>query len=77
MHRTYLADVERGVRNLSLSSIARLVDAIDVSLSAFFSTLESIDVPPAPAKRKGNGSKAAGAKPNGTKTNGSAKPKRK
>lgn len=44
MHRTYLADVERGVRNLSLSSIARLVGAIDVSLSSFFATLESLDL---------------------------------
>jgi transcriptional regulator with XRE-family HTH domain len=45
MHRTYLADVERGVRNLSLSSIARLVGAIDVSLSSFFATLESLELP--------------------------------
>ena len=45
MHRTYLADVERGVRNLSLSSITRLVDAIGVSLSAFFATLEAIELP--------------------------------
>jgi len=53
MHRTYLADVERGVRNLSLSSITRLVDAIDVPLSAFFATLESIELPPtAPARRR-------------------------
>lgn len=49
MHRTYLADVERGVRNLSLSSITRLVNAIDVSLSAFFATLEAIELPPAGA----------------------------
>ena len=45
MHRTYLADVERGVRNLSLSSIARLVGAIAVPLSQFFATLESIELP--------------------------------
>jgi transcriptional regulator with XRE-family HTH domain len=45
MHRTYLADVERGVRNLSLSSITRLVDAIDIPLSSFFATLESIEMP--------------------------------
>jgi transcriptional regulator with XRE-family HTH domain len=46
MHRTYLADVERGVRNLSLSSMARLVDAIGIPLSSFFSTLESIELTP-------------------------------
>lgn len=43
MHRTYLADVERGVRNLSLSSIARLVGAIGVSLSEFFASLENVE----------------------------------
>ena len=58
MHRTYLADVERGVRNLSLSSMTRLVEAIDVSLSAFFATLESIELPPA----NGNGRRRALAK---------------
>lgn len=53
MHRTYLADVERGVRNLSLSSIARLVTAIDVALSEFFRTLESIELPPNTAASRG------------------------
>lgn len=53
MHRTYLADVERGVRNLSLSSITRLVDAINIPLSSFFATMESIELPPpATAARK-------------------------
>lgn len=54
MHRTYLADVERGARNLSLSSIARLVNAIGVPLSAFFSTLESVELP-----NQGSGRKSA------------------
>jgi transcriptional regulator with XRE-family HTH domain len=58
MHRTYLADVERGVRNLSLSSMTRLVEAIDVSLSAFFATLESIELPPV----NGNGRRRANGK---------------
>lgn len=55
MHRTYLADVERGVRNLSLSSIARLVGAIDVPLSTFFATMETVEVPAAGGngRRKG------------------------
>ena len=44
MHRTYLADVERGARNLSLSSMARLVGGIGVSLAEFFATLETLDV---------------------------------
>jgi transcriptional regulator with XRE-family HTH domain len=36
MHRTYLADVERGQRNISLTSIVRLVKALGVSLAVFF-----------------------------------------
>lgn len=52
MHRTYLADVERGARNLSLSSMARLVGAIGVPLSSFFGTLETIEAPNGGTKRK-------------------------
>ena len=52
MHRTYLADVERGVRNLSLSSIARLVGAIGVSISQFFASLESLEIADAPDGRR-------------------------
>ncbi|HVU34532.1 MAG TPA: helix-turn-helix transcriptional regulator [Opitutaceae bacterium] len=53
MHRTYLADVERGVRNLSLSSIARVVGAIGVPLSEFFQSVEQISAlhPPASSHR--------------------------
>lgn len=40
IHRTYLADIERGQRNLSLSSIVRLVRVLGVSLSEFFSAFE-------------------------------------
>lgn len=36
MHRTYLADIERGGRNISLSRIVRLVAALEVSLPRFF-----------------------------------------
>jgi CheY-like chemotaxis protein/DNA-binding XRE family transcriptional regulator len=32
LHRTYVADVERGARNLSLHSIANLADALQVSV---------------------------------------------
>lgn len=54
MHRTYLADVERGVRNLSLSSMSRLVRAIGVSLSDFFATLENPAEAGAPTGKKRN-----------------------
>jgi len=36
LHRTYVSDVERGMRNLSLESIDRLARALDVSASALF-----------------------------------------
>ncbi|MEO7799211.1 MAG: response regulator [Opitutaceae bacterium] len=34
LHRTYIADVERGARNLSLQSIANLADALEVSVGS-------------------------------------------
>jgi CheY-like chemotaxis protein/DNA-binding XRE family transcriptional regulator len=50
LHRTYISDVERGARNLSLLSITRLAHALGVSISALF--------PPGPrdkqAGRNGN-----------------------
>lgn len=36
LHRTYISDVERGARNLSLESIERLARALDLSISALF-----------------------------------------
>jgi CheY-like chemotaxis protein len=40
LHRTYVSDVERGTRNLSLESIERLARALEVSVSALFSNPE-------------------------------------
>ena len=37
LHRTYVADVERGARNLSLGSIEKLAKALDVSIESLFS----------------------------------------
>jgi CheY-like chemotaxis protein len=37
LHRTYVADVERGARNLSLASIEKLARALDISIQALFS----------------------------------------
>src|ERR1043165_8310700 len=39
MHRTYLADIERGGRNISLTRIARLVQALGITLPDFFAAL--------------------------------------
>jgi transcriptional regulator with XRE-family HTH domain len=36
LHRTYVADVERGARNLSLASIDKLAQALGVTLPALF-----------------------------------------
>lgn len=36
LHRTYIADVERGARNLSLSSIEKLARALEVHISTLF-----------------------------------------
>lgn len=36
IHRTYLSDVERGSRNLSLVNIELIVRALDLSLAEFF-----------------------------------------
>jgi CheY-like chemotaxis protein/DNA-binding XRE family transcriptional regulator len=36
LHRTYISDVERGARNLSLESITRLAVALKISVSALF-----------------------------------------
>lgn len=36
LHRTYVSDVERGSRNISLENIERLASALNVSVSALF-----------------------------------------
>jgi transcriptional regulator with XRE-family HTH domain len=36
VHRTYLADVERGERNISLENIFKIITALDISISIFF-----------------------------------------
>lgn len=40
LRRTYIADVERGRRNVSLSSLGRIAGGLGVALSAFFRELE-------------------------------------
>lgn len=36
LHRTYVTDVERGARNISLESISRLAAALELSISSLF-----------------------------------------
>jgi transcriptional regulator with XRE-family HTH domain len=40
IHRTYLADIERGKRNLALINIERLAAALSLSLSELFREVE-------------------------------------
>jgi CheY-like chemotaxis protein len=36
LHRTYISDIERAARNLSLESISKLADALEVSVATLF-----------------------------------------
>lgn len=44
LHRTYVADIERGARNPSLQSIVKLADALDFSLSDLFAHAQVTDL---------------------------------
>lgn len=41
LHRTYIGDVERGVRNPTLLSLLRLAEALEVRLSAVVERVEA------------------------------------
>jgi transcriptional regulator with XRE-family HTH domain len=45
VHRTYLADIERGVRNIALTLIAKLAAAAEMPSSAFIAPLSRIALP--------------------------------
>ncbi len=45
MHRTYICDIERGARNISLENIARLARALDVSPVSLFSGQPGPQIP--------------------------------
>lgn len=40
LHRTYIADIERGTRNISLRSIETLIEALELSFVEFFARYE-------------------------------------
>ena len=40
LHRTYLSDIERGTRNLSLINIERLAEALSLQISSLFQLVE-------------------------------------
>jgi two-component system, response regulator len=41
LHRTYVSDVERGVRNPSIATVERLADALELPISALFDRAKS------------------------------------
>ena len=41
IHRTYLSDVERGSRNLSLVNIEKVAAALKMSMAALFAAVEA------------------------------------
>ena len=45
LHRTYISDIERGARNLSVRSLSRLAQALQVTPSALVHTAETLDMP--------------------------------
>ncbi len=42
IHRTYVSDIERGARNVSLINVERLASALKTSLSALFAEVERL-----------------------------------
>ncbi|HEX5223224.1 MAG TPA: helix-turn-helix transcriptional regulator [Verrucomicrobiae bacterium] len=40
LHRTYISDVERGTRNVSLDTLVQLSKGLSISLSTLFSNAE-------------------------------------
>ncbi len=68
LHRTYISDVERGFRNLSLLAIAKLAEALEISLpellQAGLNTLPARPATdPAPAKPLSAGTISPSAPP--------------
>ncbi len=40
LHRTYVADIERGARNLAIENIEKLTVALEISISDFFANYD-------------------------------------
>ena len=45
-HRSYISDIERGARNVSIKSIEKLADALGVSMFTLFTDLDGKSGPP-------------------------------
>lgn len=40
LHRTYISDIERGVRNIAFSNIVRICEALEISISKMMQMVE-------------------------------------
>jgi transcriptional regulator with XRE-family HTH domain len=40
LHRTYVADIERGIRNVSIENVEKLAGALEIVISALFAEYE-------------------------------------
>src|SRR5437868_7687186 len=52
LHRTYISDIERGARNVSLESIAKLAQALGSSISGLFSPEGDLSGPAGPGAER-------------------------
>lgn len=41
LHRTYISDIERGVRNISLENIDKMAIALNIKISDIFKEIEN------------------------------------
>jgi transcriptional regulator with XRE-family HTH domain len=44
LHRSYIADIERGARNASLKTLEKLARALELSLSELFKPIGSVPI---------------------------------
>jgi Helix-turn-helix. len=40
LHRTYVADIERGIRNVSIGNVEKLAGALEVKISTLFANYD-------------------------------------
>lgn len=41
LHRTFIGDIENGKRNISISTLQKITEAINMNISEFFSLVET------------------------------------
>gem|GEM_PF-4001460 len=59
LHRTYVSDIENGLRNISLENIHRIARALDVHVSSLFLRIETGAFPKGAAANGFNGTRRA------------------